>query len=68
MFVSTWIVLKRRMRYSAGSVRRVGFAAGEWDTIMSSEVGSAPSAAGAFDPMVVSEEGSTRRDEQNVDS
>ena len=56
------------MIYSAGSVRRVGLAAGERDTIMFSEVASAPGAAGAFGPIVVSEEGSKFRDEQNDDS
>ena len=52
------------MLYSAGSVRRVGFAAGERDMIMFSEVASAPGGAGAFDPIVVSEGGSTCKDKQ----
>lgn len=59
IFVSIWIVLKRRMLYSGGSVRRVGLAAGEWDTIIFSEVASAPGAAGVIGPIVVSVEGST---------
>ena len=46
------------MLYSEGSVRRVGFAAGESDTVMSSEVASAPGAAGAIGAIVVSKEGS----------
>ena len=56
------------MLYSAGSVRRVGFAAGERDTIMFSGVASAPGAAGAFGKItiVVSEQGSICRDEQRI--
>lgn len=56
------------MLYSAGSVRRVGFAGGERDMIIFSEVASAPTAAGAYDPIVVSGEGSSRKDEQYDDS
>ena len=61
IFVSTWLVLKPRILYSAGSVGRVIFAAGGRDAIMFSEVASAPGAAGAFGPIVVSKEGSTCR-------
>ena len=54
------------MLYSEGSVSRVGFAAGESDTVIFSEVASAPGAAGAFGPIVVSKKGSTYRDEQMI--
>ena len=38
---------------------RVGFPAAESDTVIFSAVASAPGAAGAFVPIVVSKEGST---------